>query len=154
MAKGIAGGFPFGAFALSEAFAARIEYGDHGGTYCGNPLGCAVAHAVISHLLEADISTNVAEMGALALARMAQWRQTWPEAIADIRGRGLLLAVEFCDEATASRVTAACLAGGLFIRQTLGNIIRVFPALNIRREELEEGLAIFEKAIGTTLTEK
>ena len=153
MAKGIAGGFPFGAFALSEEVAAGIEYGDHGGTYCGNPLGCAVAHAVISHLIDADISANVIEMGALALARMAQWRQTWPEAIADVRGRGLLLAVEFRNEATASRIAAACLAGGLIIRQTLGNIIRIFPALNIRRDELEEGLLLFEKALGTALQE-
>ena len=43
MAKGIAGGFPLGAFAMTEAVAARLEAGDHGGTYCGNPLACAVA---------------------------------------------------------------------------------------------------------------
>jgi len=147
MAKGIAGGFPFGAFALSEEVAGRLGYGDHGGTYCGNPLGCAVAHAVISHLLEADISANVSEMGALALDRAGRWRETWPESITEIRGRGLLLAVEFATEATAARIADACLAQRLFVRQTLGNMIRIFPALNIRREEMEEGLAILEKAI-------
>ena len=47
MAKGIAGGFPLGAFAMTEAVAGRLEAGDHGGTYCGNPLACAVADAVI-----------------------------------------------------------------------------------------------------------
>ena len=52
MAKGIAGGFPLGAFACTEEVAARFELGDHGGTYCGNPLGCAVAHAVIGHLVD------------------------------------------------------------------------------------------------------
>jgi len=84
---------------------------------------------------------------------MGQWRQTWPEAIADVRGQGLLLALEFRDEATASRIAAACLAGGLIIRQTLGNIIRIFPALNIRRDEMEEGLLLFEKALRTALQE-
>ncbi|OPY89260.1 MAG: Acetylornithine/acetyl-lysine aminotransferase [Syntrophus sp. PtaU1.Bin208] len=151
MAKGIAGGFPFGAFALTEEVAARLEYGDHGGTYCGNPLGCAVAAAVISHLLEANISENVLEMGTLALTRMETWRQTWPEAIVDVRGRGLLLAVEFRSESTAARICDACLAQGLFVRLTQGNIIRVFPALNIRREEMEEGLAILEKSLRTSL---
>jgi len=151
MAKGIAGGFPFGAFALSEAVAARLGYGDHGGTYCGNPLGCAVAHAVISCLLDSNISSNVEDMGVLASDRMVKWMQTWPEAITDVRGRGLLLAVEFRNEATASRITDACLAQGLFVRQTMGNIIRIFPALNIRREEMEEGLAILEKAIEDTI---
>ena len=42
MAKGIAGGFPLGAFAMTDAVAGRLEAGDHGGTYCGNPLACAV----------------------------------------------------------------------------------------------------------------
>ncbi len=66
MAKGIAGGFPFGAFALSEAVAKKLEIGDHGGTYCGNPLGCAVSYAVIKHLMDNNISRNVEEMGGLA----------------------------------------------------------------------------------------
>ena len=52
MAKGIAGGFPLGAFAMTDAVADRLEAGDHGGTYCGNPLACAVAEAVIRHLIE------------------------------------------------------------------------------------------------------
>ncbi len=147
MAKGIAGGFPFGAFAMSEAISSKLGYGDHGGTYCGNPLGCAVAHAVISHLIDADISANVNEMGALSLDRMTEWKQTWPAVITDVRGRGLLLAVEFSSETAASRINDECLAQGLFVRQTLGNIIRIFPALNIKKEEMEEGLSIMEKAI-------
>lgn len=52
MAKGLAGGFPLGAFAVSEAAAAKLEPGGHGGAYCGNPLGCAVAYAVIKVLLD------------------------------------------------------------------------------------------------------
>ena len=67
IAKGVAGGFPFGAFALSEAVAKKLEIGDHGGTYCGNPLGCSVSYAVITHLMDNNISRNVEEMGYLAL---------------------------------------------------------------------------------------
>jgi acetylornithine/N-succinyldiaminopimelate aminotransferase len=147
MAKGIAGGFPFGAFALSEAVAARIELGDHGGTYCGNPLGCAVSYAVIRYLLDHQIPANVQEMGTLALEQMWAWKQNFPKIITDVRGLGLLLAVEFPDEATATQITDECLTRGLFVRQTQGNMIRIFPALNIKREELEEGLAIFRKAL-------
>ena len=147
MAKGIAGGFPFGAFALTEAVAARLEAGDHGGTYCGNPLGCAVSYAVIRYLLDHQIQANVQAMGKLALQHMDQWKKTFPHLIADVRGLGLLLAVEFQDEKTATQISDLCLAKGLFVRQTQGNMIRIFPALNIKQEELEEGLALFRQAI-------
>jgi acetylornithine/N-succinyldiaminopimelate aminotransferase len=147
MAKGIAGGFPFGAFAMSEAVAAKLEFGDHGGTYCGNPLGCAVAYAVIRYLLDHNISTDVMKTGGFALDRMHKWMRAYPEIIDEVRGRGLLLAIEFRDEKTATDVTDECLQRRLFVRQTQGNMIRIFPALNIRKEEMEEGIVLIEQAI-------
>jgi len=151
MAKGIAGGFPFGAFAMTEAVAAKLEQGDHGGTYCGNPLGCAVACAVIRHLIDNDISSAVAATGAFALGRLRQWMETYPERIADVRGKGLLMVIEFRDEKTAADVAAECLGRRLFVRQTQGRMIRIFPALNIKHEEMEEGLLLMEEAIYHTI---
>lgn len=147
MAKGIAGGFPFGAFALSEAVAKKLEIGDHGGTYCGNPLGCAVSYAVIKHLIDNNISINVEEMGNFALNRMNQWQKTYRNMIVDIRGAGLLIMVEFQNEDIATKVKNECLARGLFVTQTQGNGIRIFPALNIKKDEFEKGLLIIEDAI-------
>jgi len=147
MAKGIAGGFPFGGFAMSEPVASRLEFGDHGGTYCGNPLGCAVAHAVIKYLVDHRISENVENMGRICLARMGEWKVRHPEIIRDVRGRGLLLLVEFADAATAEKVADECLDRGLFVRQTQGTGIRVFPALNITEAELSEGLGVMQAAI-------
>lgn len=147
MAKGIAGGFPFGAFALSEAVAKKLEIGDHGGTYCGNPLGCAVSYAVIKHLIDNNISINVEEMGNFALNRMSQWQKTYRNMIVDIRGAGLLIMVEFQNEDIATKVKNECLARGLFVTQTQGNGIRIFPALNIKKDEFEKGLLIIEDAI-------
>ena len=131
MAKGIAGGFPLGAFAMTEAVAGRLEAGDHGGTYCGNPLACAVAHAVIRYLIDDDIPARVEELGREALARMTSWSERFPQVVTGARGVGLLLLVEFRDEATAGAVAAECLRRGVFVRQTQGNGIRVFPALTI-----------------------
>jgi len=147
MAKGIAGGFPFGAFALSEAVAKKLEIGDHGGTYCGNPLGCAVSYAVIKHLMDNNISKNVEEMGGLALDRMSLWKNIYGNLIADIRGKGLLIMIEFHSEDIATNVKNECLVRGLFVTQTQGNGIRIFPALNIKKDELEKGLLIIEEAI-------
>lgn len=151
MAKGIAGGFPFGAFAMSETVAKKIDLGDHGGTYCGNPLGCAVAYAVIKYLLDNDISRNVDELGTFAMDRLSVWQKIYENAIADIRGKGLLLIVEFRSEDTAKRVKDECLARGLFVTQTQENGIRIFPALNIKKDELEKGLLIIESAIGNIM---
>lgn len=147
MAKGIAGGFPLGAFAVSEEVSAMLELGDHGGTYCGNPLGCAVAGAVITRLIEDDISTNVLKIGSHARKIMQGWCSSYPSVIKDVRGRGLLIALELSDQETAGRIISSCLSGGLFVTRTQGNCIRVFPALNITMSEMEEGLGILHGAI-------
>jgi len=154
MAKGIAGGFPLGAFALSEEVSDRLELGDHGGTYCGNPLACAVAHAVIRYLLDKSIGAHVAELGRFALDEMAQWKKAYPDLVTEVRGKGLLLLVEFHDEETAAKVTDECLSQRVFVRQTQGNGIRVFPALNIEREQLMDGLGTLRKAIALTAGER
>ncbi|MCD6388875.1 MAG: aspartate aminotransferase family protein [Desulfobulbaceae bacterium] len=154
MAKGIAGGFPFGAFAMSETVAEKLEIGDHGGTYCGNPLGCAVAHAVIKYLVDHNISTNVDRMGRLAMKKMGQFQQDFPNTINDVRGKGLLLLIEFKEEDTATRVSDECLQQKLFVRQTQGDGIRIFPALNIKEDEMEEGLEILRSAIETVVNQK
>lgn len=147
MAKGIAGGFPFGGFAVTDAVARKLEIGDHGGTYCGNPLGCAVSAAVIRYLRGNDVSAHVEEMGRICLDTMAGWKRDHPTAIREIRGKGLLILVEFADADTARKVSDECLERGLFVRQTQGVGIRVFPALTITEAELREGLGIMAEAV-------
>jgi acetylornithine/N-succinyldiaminopimelate aminotransferase len=132
---------------MTEAVAARLEAGDHGGTYCGNPLACAVAEAVIRHLIDQGVPARVEQLGAEALARMGSWRARFPELVTAARGAGLLLLVEFADEMTAGAVASECLRRGVFVRQTQGSGIRVFPALTITPEELDEGLGVLEDSI-------
>lgn len=67
---------------------------------------------------------------------MRKWMRSYPEMIKDVRGKGLLLAIEFRDEKTAGDVTGDCLDRHLFVRQTQGNMIRILPALNITQEEM------------------
>jgi acetylornithine/N-succinyldiaminopimelate aminotransferase len=147
MAKGIAGGFPLGAFAMTDDVSRRLELGDHGGTYCGNPLACAVACAVISYLIDHDTPAQVAARGREALVTMERWRAAWPDLVTDVRGAGLLLLVELHDEAAAAAVAAGCLARKTFVRQTQGVGVRVFPALTITPAELAQGLAVLGEAI-------
>jgi acetylornithine/N-succinyldiaminopimelate aminotransferase len=149
LAKGIAGGFPFGAFAMTEEVSLKLQKGDHGGTYCGNPLGCAVAYAVIKHLLETDVRSNVESVGSFIYENLKILQQTHPEIIRTVRGKGLLLAMEAVEPQIAAEILDKSLELGLFVNLTQGNVIRLFPALNIRKEEAEEGLALLEKAVTT-----
>ncbi len=147
MAKGLAGGFPFAAFAMSEAVSAKIEKGDHGGTYCGNPLGCAVAHAVVSYLIEHDIAAHVRAIGASMLQEMQQWQAAYPELISEVRGQGLLLACTLRDEAAAAAILKTALAAGLMVNVTQGKVLRLFPALTMTAAEAAEGLNILRQVI-------
>jgi acetylornithine/N-succinyldiaminopimelate aminotransferase len=147
LAKGIAGGFPFDAFAMTEEVSLKLQKGDHGGTYCGNPLGCAVAYAVIKHLLETDVRSNVESVGSFICEKLKTLQQAHPAIIKTVRGKGLLLAMEMADPQVATEILDKSLRLGLFVNLTQGNVIRVFPALNIRKEEAEEGLELLVKAI-------
>lgn len=147
MAKGIAGGFPFGAFAVTEEIAEQIEIGDHGGTYCGNPLGCAVSRAVISHLVENRVADNVSDVSALLFETLEAWRREFRGLIREVRGQGLLIAVEMADPAATAAIQNECLEGGLMINVTQGTVIRIFPALTITRGEAMEGMDILKQAL-------
>jgi acetylornithine/N-succinyldiaminopimelate aminotransferase len=147
MAKGIAGGFPFGAFAMSKRVVDKLELGDHGGTYCGNPLGCAVSYAVIDYLITHHISDHVKETGQFALKQISEWKEKYPELIVDVRGKGLLLLIEFVNEKTALKITQKCLSKGLITSRTQATGIRLFPPLTINKMEMAEGLGILEETI-------
>ena len=147
MAKGIAGGFPFGAFAMTEEIAQRIEHGDHGGTYCGNPLGCAVSHAVVSYLIEHDIERHVRQMSTYIMNQLCQWQHQYPGLIADVRGQGLLIAFELKDSTIASKIYLKSRENGLLLNLKHGTVLRIFPALNITQAEVEEGLGILYELV-------
>jgi len=148
LAKGIAGGFPFAAFAMTEEVSLKLQKGDHGGTYCGNPLGCAVSYAVIRHLLEKEVSKNVDSVGTFIHENLKALQRTYPGMIRAVRGKGLLLAMEVIEPPIAAEIVDKSLGLGLFVNLTQGNVIRIFPALNIRREEAQEGLDLLKRAIG------
>ncbi len=152
MAKGIAGGFPFGAFAMSEEVSSKLNIGDHGGTYCGNPLGCAVSYAVIKHLLDNNIEEHVAAISDYTFSVVRSWRKEYPELIVDIRGKGLLIAVEFSNEKIVEELRDRCLANGLILNVIQKKVVRIFPALNITKQEIDEGLQIFKKVLDGCVT--
>jgi acetylornithine/N-succinyldiaminopimelate aminotransferase len=147
MGKGIAGGFPFGGFAISEQVNASIEKGDHGGTYCGNPLGAAVACAVINTLIELKVDERVQHTGLQLLSGLQTLQQRYPALIRAVRGLGLLTALDFADDVLVKQITGDCLAAGLLVTPTRGGIIRLIPGLLVSDEEIRQALAVLDQVL-------
>jgi acetylornithine/N-succinyldiaminopimelate aminotransferase len=147
MAKGIAGGFPFGCVGVASDIVSSIEDNDHGGTFNGNPLGCAVASAVIEFMVSKDIGRQVERTGNNALLKMRSWTNEFPTLIKEARGKGLLLALELFDPEKAAFFYDACLKKGLILNIKHGTIIRIFPALTITEQEMNKGLSIMKNII-------
>lgn len=128
-------------------------------TFGGNPLATAAGNAVLDYLRDHDLQANAARVGAILVdglrAAVADL-----DGVAEIRGRGLMLAVEFVqpggtepDPALTGRVVEACRAGGLLVGKggLYGNVVRMGPPLTLTEAEAREGLAILVEAIRSTV---
>lgn len=149
LGKGLAGGFPFAALAMSEACAARVSPGDHGGTYCGNPLGCATALAVVDYLEREQVSAQVRQAGELMASALTEVQSRYAELIGAVRGRGLLWALQLTDPQWLEPVTEACLQQGLLITPTRGGVIRLIPSLLVSPAEIEQAMARLGSALAS-----
>ncbi|MDE2059698.1 MAG: aspartate aminotransferase family protein [candidate division NC10 bacterium] len=143
--KGLGGGVPIAAFLANER-AACFGPGDHGSTYGGNPLCTAVAAAVLRYILKEDLVGNAARMGHYFQERLLTLREKW-EIVKEVRGRGLLLAVEFTKPIALS-MAQACRERGLLINPIPPQTIRFMPPLIIGRQDVDQAMIILESAIG------
>jgi len=144
LAKGLGGGVPIGAMLAKESIAS-FEPGDHGSTFGGNPLMCAVAFAVVSHILENDVLGNVRRVGAFLKRGLEQLKTEQP-LIQTVRGDGLLLALDLTAE-RAPDVVRLGLEEGVLLNATGPTTLRLAPALTLTQAEAEEGLAKLERSL-------
>ncbi|HEX7475889.1 MAG TPA: aminotransferase class III-fold pyridoxal phosphate-dependent enzyme, partial [Dehalococcoidales bacterium] len=119
--------------------------GDHGTTFGGNPLACAAGHAVTKYIIDNDIPGNADKMGKYLLLKLGELKAKYP-VIADVRGCGLLIAIEF-NQDIAEAVMYACLERGLIINHLKANVLRVIPPLIIRKSDVDEGISILDAAL-------
>ncbi|TBL41756.1 aspartate aminotransferase family protein [Verrucosispora sp. SN26_14.1] len=124
-------------------------------TYGGNPLSTAAGNAVLDYLLDHDLQANAARVGAI-LGDGLRAAVAGLDQVAEVRGKGLMLAVEFVrpgtdepDPALTGRVFEACRQGGLLVGKggLYGNVLRMGPPLTLTEEEAREGLAVLVEAI-------
>ncbi|HMI11761.1 MAG TPA: acetylornithine transaminase, partial [Bradyrhizobium sp.] len=132
LGKGIGGGVPLAALLATEA-ASCFEHGDQGGTFNGNPLMCAAGLAVLQCIGTPDFLKSVADTG-LFLASELQ-RISARHGLGEVRGRGLLLALDLKHPIGAS-IVAQALADGVLLNSPQPDALRFMPALNVTREEI------------------
>ena len=144
--KALSGGFyPISAVLSSKEVMDVLRPGEHGSTFGGNPLACAVARTALKVLIEEHMIDNAAAMGDYFLANLAKIRAPH---IKEVRGRGLMLAVELMPEAGGGRkYCEALMSRGLLCKETHENTIRFAPPLVITREEIDWALQRIEPVL-------
>ncbi|MGB4670507.1 MAG: acetylornithine transaminase [Bacillota bacterium] len=140
LAKGLASGVPIGAVMATEEVSAGFGPGKHASTFGGNPLACAAALATLDVILNDGVLDNVKEVSAYLIQRL-QELQASTGAIADIRGRGLMVGIEL-KEAKAAAVLAACRKKGLLVHCAGDKTLRLLPPLIIEKSDVDEALRI------------
>ena len=159
LAKGLGSGFPISAIGASAELMARWPRGSHGGTYGGNPIGCAAALATLDVITEDGFLAAVAARGRRLAAGLAEATAGDP-GVAEVRSLGLMVAVEFRlpgtaipDTARVSALLGHCLNDGHLILMSAGTYsqaIRFMPPLVVSEAEIDEALRVFEKALEAT----
>ena len=149
-AKSLGGGFPIGAMLTTAELAEHMKVGTHGSTYGGNPLGCAVAEAVVDVVSKPETLAGVLEREALFREGLEKINAKY-NIFAEVRGKGLLLGVALNEQwqGRARDVLVAAGKEGLMVLVAGLNVVRFTPSLVISKEEIDEGLARLERAIAS-----
>ena len=136
MAKGIAGGFPMGACAARDAVAEVFQPGIHGSTFGGSNLAVAAAKATLDAIVDEGVPANVMEVGAYFREQL----EAIPQA-KEVRGMGLMLAIEFGDEVDAGKLVLDALDAGFVLNYTGPHTLRFLPPLICTKEDVDALMA-------------
>ena len=151
-AKGIASGMPLGALIARADLLEAWGPGAHGSTYGGNPVACAAALATID-LLEGGLVENARARGTQAMAALGGLRRRFPALVRDVRGRGLMIGIEFDTAEHAEEVQWEAFQRGLLVLECGKSAVRMAPALTVSEAEMATGLSIFEAAVASVAGE-
>jgi 4-aminobutyrate aminotransferase len=158
VAKALANGMPISAIVTRRELQERWGVGAHGTTFGGNPVSCAAGVAVMKTIAEQGLVANAAARGDQLTAGL-QGLMAADERIGDVRGRGLMVGVEFVkdretrepDTETSEALILACAEQGLLVLNcgTHHNVIRLLPPIDVTAEEIATGLELFAAALAS-----
>jgi len=147
--KALSGGFyPMSAVLSNKEVLGVLKPGEHGSTFGGNPLACAVARAALRVLVEEGLIENAASQGAYFRDELAKLHTN---KMKEVRGRGLMIAVEFSPDAGgARRFSEALKESGLLCKETHAHTLRFAPPLVITRDQVDWALEIIDTVVRST----
>jgi acetylornithine/N-succinyldiaminopimelate aminotransferase len=145
VAKGIGGGFPLGAVLATKEAAKGMVAGTHGSTFGGNPLGTAVADAVIETILEPGFLDGVQRKALLFKQQLAYLKDAYPHIIEEVRGSGLLMGLKV--KPPQGEVIAAFLEEKLLTVAAGDNVVRLLPPLNVTDDEIGAAVSRISHAL-------
>lgn len=144
IAKALGGGFPIGATITNEKASIAFVPGDHGCTFGGNPLGCAVGVAVLTELVDGGVIDKIEEKSMYLKEKLITLKEKYG-VIDEVKGMGLLIGISL--KIGAKEFSKLCFNKGLLVVTAGDNVIRLLPPLNVSIAELDEALAILEIVI-------
>ena len=146
LAKGLAGGVPIGAMLCTDEVATGMKPGDHGSTFGGNPLACAAGNVVIDKITGTDLLANVNSVSAFLFEKLNELKEKYGK-IVDVRGKGLLIGIEFDESIQAAGMKTRLMQEGFLVSSIGTSTIRLAPPLIITQREA----AMFVTALGKIL---
>ncbi len=143
-AKALGGGLPVGAVVTTPELADTFEPGDHGSTFAGGPVGASAALAALDVIDDEALLANVRERGAQLVDGLAAI-----DGVAEVRGRGLMIGLNFADGLDAPTVRDRCLDTGLVINCPGPGMLRLLPPLILSEGDASKGLALLANSVSS-----
>ena len=142
IAKGIGGGFPIGAVLMTKKIAKAMVPGIHGSTFGGNPLAMSVGNAVLDKINNKFLD-NVQKISRYFISELNKIKTQYPKIIKEIRGLGLMIGIELKKDQT--KFIQKLTDNNLLTIRAAENVVRVFPPLNVKKNEINLALKIIRK---------
>ena len=143
--KALGAGVPIAASLFSERVAKAAAFGDHGSTYGGNLLACRAALVFLEELIDRDLISHVASVGA-HLERGLRAIAARRSVIREVRGAGLIWGLDL--DRPALPVVGAALELGLLVNRTADTVVRLLPPFVVSEAEVDQACALLDRALG------
>ncbi len=147
LAKALGGGIPCGAVLATDEVARHFSPGNHGTTLGGNPLAMSAGIAVMKTIVEDGLLDNAEGTGEYFLSGLRSVKEEYGELIRDVRGKGLILGIEFRSPEIAKEAVGKCTNNGLITILTEQKVMRMLPPLIVGRKEIDHAIKIIRRSL-------